>query len=225
MRWSTRGEGDVTLERMLARREIGEFIVVMPLSSSNGFYTNARDGSGSWEDALVAEFIPMIESSYRVNASRPARGISGISMGGYGALKIAMKHPDLFGSVSAHSSALVPDLLNTTPIVRLYLSLAEVIYGIGLGGTNADFSYWNANNPLELAKDPAKFEGMKIYFDCGTEDMYGFYDGHKVLDELLTKAKYPHTAGLYSGPHGWDFAKDHMHDSMLFHWNVFATAR
>ena len=72
------------------------------------FYTNARGGGAPWEDVVVKEFIPMVESTYRVNATRATRAISGISMGGYGSLKIAMKHPEMFSAVSAHSAALVP---------------------------------------------------------------------------------------------------------------------
>jgi S-formylglutathione hydrolase FrmB len=222
MRWSTRGEGDLILDQMIAGKGIGEFIVAVPVSSSNGFYTNVRNGSAPWEDALVKEFIPMIESTYRVNATRATRGISGISMGGYGALKVAMKHPEMFGSVSAHSAALVPDFETATPIVKAYLGLAETIYGLAVNAAKPDFSYWDANNPLELAKDTNKLKGMKIYFDCGTEDMYGFFAGHKALDDVLTRAKYPHTAELHPGPHGWNFARQHMQESLLFHWNAFA---
>src|SRR5215510_902818 len=87
-----------------AVKPICDFIVAVPASSTTSFYTNARTGNAAWEDAVVKEFIPMIESTYRVNATRTTRGISGISMGGYGALKIAMKHPEMFGSVSAHSA-------------------------------------------------------------------------------------------------------------------------
>jgi S-formylglutathione hydrolase FrmB len=225
MRWSTRGETDLQLDRMIAEKKLGEFIVAVPMSSSTSFYTNARAGNAPWEDAIVKEFIPMIESSYRVNATRATRGISGISMGGYGALKIAMKHPEMFGSVSAHSAALVPDLNGTAVTGRrldLFKTLFDNIYGIGFAsGGPLDLKYWNENNPLELAKDTSRLRGMKIYFDCGTEDDYGFYAGHKVLDELLTKARYLHTAALYPGPHGWDYAKQHTQQSLLFHWNAF----
>jgi len=225
MRWSTRGETDLMLDKMVAAKTIGEFIVAIPMSSTTSFYTNARGGAAPWEDAVVKEFIPMIESTYRVNATRNTRGISGISMGGYGALKIAMKHPEMFGSVSAHSAALVPDFNSTTVTGRRldqFKSLFDSIYGIGFsGGGPLDLSYWNANNPLELAKDSAKLQSLKIYFDCGTEDDYGFYAGQQVLDDLLTKAKYPHTSGLYPGVHGWDYAKQHTQQSLLFHWNTF----
>src|SRR5687767_7242777 len=108
-RWSSRGQTDIMLDRMISEKKIGEFIVVVPFGAIS-FYTNTRDGSEKWEDMIVTEFIPAMESTYRVNATRSTRGISGISMGGYGALKIAMKHPDLFGSVSAHSAVLIPDI-------------------------------------------------------------------------------------------------------------------
>src|SRR5262245_37423515 len=90
-RWAVRGMGDVMLDRLVAEGKIGEFIVAIPFGAIS-FYTNTRDGSQKWEDMIVTEFIPMIESAYRVNASRATRGISGISMGGYGALKLSMKH-------------------------------------------------------------------------------------------------------------------------------------
>ena len=225
MRWSTRGETDLMLDKMVADKAIGEFIVAIPMSATTSFYTNAKNGNAPWEDTVIKEFIPMIESTYRVNATRATRGLSGISMGGYGALKLAMKHPEMFGAVSAHSAALVPDFNTATVTGRRldqFKALFDNIYGIGFAaGGQLDLSYWNANNPLELAKDTSKLQGLKIYFDCGTEDEYGFYGGHQVLDDLLTKAKYPHTAGLYPGDHGWDYAKRHTQQSLLFHWNAF----
>src|SRR5438093_4490442 len=218
MRWSSRGQTDLMLDRMTADAKIGEFIVAVPFGGTS-FYTNTRDGSERWEDVLIAEFLPMIESTYRVNASRATRGISGISMGGYGALKIAMKHPDLFGSVSAHSAVLLKDLSAAKVAagrLQMFQGLFDRIYAI-----NQDLSYWEANNPMTLAMDTKKFNGMKIYFDCGTEDEYGFEVGTKQLDEMLTKASYPHEAHLYPGHHGWDYAVQHTSESLLFHWKTF----
>jgi S-formylglutathione hydrolase FrmB len=225
MRWSTRGETDLLLDRMVADKSVGEFIVAVPASSTTSFYTNTRNGAARWEDAIVTEFIPMIESTYRVQAARSTRAISGISMGGYGALKIAMKHPEMFGSVSAHSAALVPDFDTATVTGRRldqFKALFDGIYGIGFAAGGAlDLSYWNANNPLELARDTSKLQGLRIYFDCGTEDEYGFFAGHKVLADRLAGARYPHTAALYPGDHGWDYAKQHTRNSLQFHWNAF----
>ena len=219
MRWSTLGQTDVKLDQMVAEGKIGEFIVAIP-SAANSFYTNTRDGVEKWEDMIVAEFIPMIESTTRAGATRGTRGISGTSMGGYGALKLAMKHPDLFGSASAHSAVLLQDLSAAKVSggrLQMFQSIFDHIYGI-----NQDLTYWEANNPMTLAKDTKKLNGLKIYFDCGTEDSYGFEVGAKQLDEMLTKAGYPHEAHLYPGAHGWDYARNHTSESMLFHWKAFS---
>src|SRR5436190_10710205 len=84
MRWSTQGQTDVKLDQMISDGKIGEFVVAIP-SGANSFYTNTRDGSEKWEDMIITEFIPMIESTNRINETRATRGISGTSMGGYGA--------------------------------------------------------------------------------------------------------------------------------------------
>jgi len=218
-RWSTRGQTDQIMTAMIAEGKIGEFIVAIP-SAGTSFYTNTRDGSEKWEDAIVTEFIPMIESTYRVNATKATRGISGTSMGGYGALKIAMKHPDLFGSASAHSAVLLQDLsaakVSAGRLARFQM-LFDRIYGI-----NQDLTYWEANNPMTLAKDTKKLNNLKLYFDCGTEDEYGFDVGARQLDEMLTKAGYAHEAHLYPGNHGWDYAKQHTKESLAFHWKAFS---
>jgi len=218
-RWSTRGGTDQIMDRMIAEGKIGEFIVAIPFGGTS-FYTNMRDGTEKWEDAVVTEFVPMIESTYRVNAARTTRGISGTSMGGYGALKIAMKHPDLFGSASAHSAVLLQDLsaakVSAGRLAR-FQALFNRIYGI-----NDDLTYWEANNPMTLAKDTKKLNGLKLYFDCGTEDDFGFEVGARQLDEQLTKAGYAHEAHLYPGNHGWDFAKLHTSESLAFHWKAFS---
>jgi S-formylglutathione hydrolase FrmB len=221
-RWSSRGQTDFMLDRMISENQIGEFIVVIPFGAIS-FYTNTRDGSEKWEDMILTEFIPAIESTYRINAARATRGISGISMGGYGALKIAMKHPELFGSVSAHSAVLIQDLASVQRVpgrpgrMQALEQLFDKIYGI-----RQDLSYWEANNPMTLAKDRTKWSGLKIYFDCGTEDEYGFHVGTRQLDEFLTKASYPHEAHLYPGNHGWDYAAQHTPQSLLFHWKAFS---
>jgi len=219
MRWSTRGLTDVKLDKMMADGKIGEFIVAVPFGATS-FYTNARSGNAPWEDMIVKEFIPMIESTYRVNATRATRGISGISMGGYGALKIAMKHPDLFGSVSSHSAVLLAHLDDAQVRggrLAMFNAMFDQIYGI-----NQDLTYWEQNNPMTLAEDTKKLNGLKIYFDCGTEDDYGFQVGTKALDDMLTKAGFPHEAHLYPGRHGWDYAMQHTDASLQFHWKVFS---
>ncbi len=216
-RWSTRGFTDLTLDRMVADGEIGEFIVAIPFGA-NSFYTNSASGE-DWEDMVVDEFVPMIESEYRAQGTRRGRAISGISMGGYGALKIAMRRPDLFGSVSAHSAMLIDDLdaVSVNPRTeQLYATLFEGIFGLSEG-----MERWTANDPLRLAATAPGVETLRIYFDCGTEDDYGFFEGARRLHEVLEARGVEHEFHLHPGDHGWEYARRHTPASLRFHWDAF----
>jgi len=82
-------------------------------------------------------------------------------------------------------------------------------------------TYWEANNPMSLAKDTKRLKRIKIYFDCGTEDNYGFDVGTHELDEMLTKSGYPHETHLYPAGMAGNYAMLHTTESLLFHWKAF----
>ncbi len=94
------------INRMISDKIIRPFIIVMPDGHNKlggAFYTNSI-ATGNWEDYVYQEVVKLIDSSFRTIPSQESRGIAGHSMGGYGALKIAMKHPDVFSSVYASSA-------------------------------------------------------------------------------------------------------------------------
>ncbi len=216
-RWSTRGRTDIMLDRMVEAGEIGEFIVAIPFGA-NSFYTNSISGE-RWEDMITDEFVPMIESTTRAEGTRAGRALSGISMGGYGALKLAFKHPDLFGSVSAHSAMLIDDFAAAAVGMRrarMFYALFDNIFGV-----SNDLAYWEENNPLRIARESDGLDGLRIYFDCGTEDEYGFYVGATQLSEVLEAKSIDHEFHLFPGNHGWDYARRHTDESLRFHWEVW----
>jgi len=218
-RWSTRGLTDLMMDQMITSGEIGEFIVAIPFGA-NSFYTNSVGGE-RWEDMVVQEFIPLIETENRAVGTRNGRAISGISMGGYGALKLAFQYPELFSAVSAHSAMLLDDFEEASVDPRraqLYMSLFDSIFGI-----SQNMDHWNLNNPLRMARDSDGLSSLEIYFDCGTEDEYGFFAGAEKLHEILEARGIDHEFHLYPGPHGWDYARDHIAASVEFHWRVFET--
>jgi enterochelin esterase-like enzyme len=95
-----------TISRLITEKKINPMIVVMPDGSNRyggSIYTNSIT-TGNWEDYIVRELVAFIDKNYRTLALAESRGIAGHSMGGYGALKIAMKHPDVFGAVYGTSS-------------------------------------------------------------------------------------------------------------------------
>src|SRR5947209_8261559 len=134
-------------------------------------------------------------------------------MGGYGALRLAFRHPELFGSVSAHSAALIEKL----PAVALADSGQTASLRI-LGdvfGSPPDRAFWERNNPLTLART-AHLAGLKIYFDCGSEDNFGFHAGAKALNNLLASRRIPHEFHLYPGGHNWPYFAEHLPASPSF---------
>lgn len=219
-RWAERGGKDI-LDGLLAKGQVGPFIVVLP-NAGKTFYVNSFDGRVRYEDYFVQELVPFIDQKYRTIADPAHRGIFGISMGGYGALHLAMRHPDLFGSVSAQSAALLPkfpDPLPTSGRWGFYARVVQEPFGNPLNQ-----SYFDANNPLTLAEHPEAFQGLKIYFDCGKEDRYGFNEGNSMLDQILTSKHVPHQFALRDGNHGWDYEGMYMQDALLFEWQDFEQA-
>lgn len=203
------------VEAMQKSGELGEFITVTPAGGTS-FYVDAKNGPLKYEQFFIRELLPAVERKYRVRAGRQSRGISGISMGGYGALHLAFKYPRLFGSVSAHSAAIFLKLPeNVRAITGGRMDVLTPVFG-------ADPAYYEQNSPLTLARqNAAGLRTMKIYFDCGTEDGYGFFAGTRALDAELTRLKVPHEAHLYPGAHDWSYFAEHLPASLKFHSKAF----
>lgn len=216
--WSERG-GEQIFDGLLNSGEVGKFIVVLP-NGGRTFYVNSSDGHERYEDFFIQELVPAIDRQYRTIPDASERGISGSSMGGYGALHIAMRHPDVFGSASSHSAALVPKFPNPLPTEGRWGFYAKVLQGPF--GTPLSESYWEANSPLTLAEHPDKFRNLKLYFDCGDQDRYGFEEGAQLLDKTLTANGFPHEFHLRPGNHGWSYLSQYMKYSLLFHWQAWA---
>ncbi|HEV2493305.1 MAG TPA: alpha/beta hydrolase-fold protein [Terriglobia bacterium] len=218
--WGDRG-GQQILNGLLESGQAGEFLVVCP-DGGKSFYVNSFDGKERYEDFFVKEFVPSIDRMYRTRAEPAARGLSGDSMGGYGALHLGMRHPDLFGSVSAQSAALLPKFPDPLPTEGRWGFYARVLSGPF--GSPLNETYFDANNPLILAEHPEQFSGLKLYFDCGDHDRYGFQEGNELLDRELTEKHVPHEFHLREGDHGWSYLSQYMKYSLLFQWHCFEQA-
>ena len=204
-----------------AQNKIGEFLIVTP-DGGRSFYINSRDGKVRYEDFFIREFIPYIESHYRIRAERQYRGISGVSMGGYGSLRFALRYPQLFGSVSAHSAALVANL-PTGGMTSYQGAMLSRVLGTAFGSP-PDAAYWNQNSPFTLVKNGPHLSGLKIYFDCGTEDEYGFNAGAQAFHDLLDARHIPNEFHLYPGGHDWSYVAEHFPASLEFHSRAFGLA-
>jgi S-formylglutathione hydrolase FrmB len=194
------------------RKEIGEFLIVTPEAGAT-FYINSHSGKVRYEDFLVQEFLPAIESRYRIYPGRANRGVSGVSMGGYGALHLGFRHPELFTAVSAHSPALI-DRIPAVASPSAGSGMRSRVLGETFGSP-PDPAFWQQNSPMTLART-ANLSGLKIYFDCGEQDDYGFEEGAKSLDKILGSRHTAHEAHIYPGRHDWQYFAEHLPASLQF---------
>ncbi|MFZ1006269.1 MAG: alpha/beta hydrolase-fold protein, partial [Candidatus Sulfotelmatobacter sp.] len=100
--------GWTLLDDLHKQHKIGEFLIVAP-EGGRTFYVNSANGSVRYSDFFLQEFIPHIENKYHISIGRKNRAISGISMGGYGTLRLAFAHAEMFSAASAQGAALITE--------------------------------------------------------------------------------------------------------------------
>lgn len=213
--------GWTLLDDLRKQNKIGDFLIVAP-EGRRSFYVNSADGTVRFSDFFLQEFMPMIEKKYRIRTGRSGRAISGISMGGYGALRFAFAHPEIFSAVSAQSAALITespqqlDAAARTGVAPL-LSVLNPVFGKPI-----NVAHWNENSPFLLAKkNAAALRKLAIYFNCGQDDNYGFEKGAAQLHEELLKEDVPHQYHPYPGDHSLTYFLSHFDKVMEFHSKAF----
>ncbi|MGB7823993.1 MAG: alpha/beta hydrolase family protein [Candidatus Sulfotelmatobacter sp.] len=213
--------GWTLLDDLRQRHTIGDFLIVAP-EGRRSFYINSADGSVRYSDFFLQEFIPLIESKYRVSSGRKNRAISGISMGGYGALRFAFSHPEMFSAVSAQSAALItesPEELDSA--ARSGAPLGKVLAAVF--GNPINVSHWKNNSPSVLAlRNAAALRKMAIYFNCGQDDNYGFEKGAAALHDQLQKEGVKHEYRAYPGDHSLAYFLSHFEEVLIFHSQAFS---
>lgn len=181
-------------------------VVVMP-DGGRGWYTNAvAKGGLAYEDDLIKDVIGLVDRTFPVKAERSGRAIGGLSMGGYGALKLGLKHHEMFASVTSHSGALA--FTHRDPKDGLALSPEfTAIFGENPKGGDED--------PFALVEriDHGRIPALRI--DCGKDDFL-IEDNrafHKHLEALHIKHEYEE----FPGNHDWAYWDAHVQQAVAFH--------
>jgi len=176
-------------------------VVVMP-DGGRGWYTDAVEGF-AYESHIMKDAVGFIEKFFPVKQSREGRAIGGLSMGGYGAMKLALKHPKVFGSVAAHSSAFEVGHRSVGPDER---EGRRVFGSEPAGGPNDLFA---------LAEKLPKKSAPAIRFDCGKSDF--LIESNRRFHRHLARLGVKHTYREYPGVHEWDYWDAHFPEALRFH--------
>ncbi|MCW3066913.1 MAG: hypothetical protein JWN32_4085 [Solirubrobacterales bacterium] len=162
-------------------------IAVMPDGGAGGWYSNwlnhGRGGPPEWERFHIDELIPWVDRNLRTVAARGGRAIVGLSMGGFGAMSYAARHPDLFVAAASFSGAVDSNNVGLLPIVDLETldesrSLdIDAIWGSRL----TDELVWRAHNPWDLA---ANLRGLRLAVYTGNGRPGPFDSPAKLFDPI-----------------------------------------
>jgi len=203
--WAFKGGAHRTAARLIAQGAIQPMVIAMP---SDGLY---GDGSAylphsgrdfeSWilhdvHDALAAAGLPI--------DSQSPRFIAGLSMGGYGALRLAALHPQHYSAASGMSSV--------THINQFSSLIEEPVSQFGLARQEQSLSELIIRHSASLPP---------IQFDCGTEDP--FIESNRELHRALDAAGVQHTYLEYPGGHEWAYWDEHLQDTLLFFESVLGS--
>jgi S-formylglutathione hydrolase FrmB len=177
-------------------------IIVMP-EGNNGWYTDsATVPTDKYESYILKELIPDVQKRYRTIEARYGRGIAGLSMGGYGALKFGLKSPATFAFAGSMSGALVAAAWTEDDLKGLGIIRDSVFSVFGPVGSETR----KANEIFEITRSlPAGHVAALPYFyvDCGTEDFLISYN--QQFAALLREKKIPHEYRELPGDHNWQY--------------------
>jgi S-formylglutathione hydrolase len=183
-----------------------EMFVVTPEAHSS-FYLDYRDGSQKWETFIITELLPHIRERYRVSRQRHRTIVGGISMGGMGALRLGLKHLDIFAGIVAWEPSVEPAFQwKDVKFEDRFWRSTECMEA--RFGHPFDEVYWATNNPATIALtrgNAIRASGIRVYLEAGADDVYGLDRGaefmHRTLYDHGIKHEYRYVYGAdHIGP-------------------------
>lgn len=247
--WVEQGALDHTLDSLIAAGQ-PEAIVVMP-DGDDGWYTTwstlitvtacaadttRREPAAQfcvpwphYDDYIARDIVSHVDAHYRTIADRAHRGIAGLSMGGYGALSLALAYPTVFGAAASHSGVVSPRFLGPKPYAKpsryaidtLQMKIATGWLWRSMSPAfGSDTIGWTARDPGRIAARAVRAaKGSRaampaLRFDCGVNDPY--IDQNRDLHQTLRQLGVSHEYAEWPGKHEWPYWRAHAVQSVVF---------
>ncbi|EJL60039.1 alpha/beta hydrolase [Flavobacterium sp. CF136] len=185
-------------------------IIVMPEGETFSFYLDSPVNKGSqFETFITQEVIQKVDKTYKTISNKSGRVITGLSMGGHGALYLSAKHPDLFCAAGSMSGALdMTVMLNRDPSAQV-VKLMEPVFG----DKNADPEMYAKYSVLGML-DKIKSNKLPLIIDCGVDDF--LIEPNRELHRRLVYNKVEHDYTERPGAHTWDYWENSLPYHVLF---------
>ena len=184
-------------------------LLVLPDGGYNSWYFDSKiDTSCKYETFIINELIPYIDANFPTINNRNARAITGLSMGGHGALYLAIKHQNLFAAAGSICGG-----VDIRPFPKNW-DIAKK-----LGTIESYPSNWEKNTVINLV-DSLKNGDLNIIFDCGTDDF--FVSANRAFHKKLLAKKIAHTYTERPGKHNSNYWGSSIDYQLIYFKNWFA---
>jgi len=198
--WLAGGKADQSADSLIDLKKIPELIMIFPDGNGRPGETsewgNSFDGHQFMETFVAVDLVRYVDQHYRTLADPAHRGIGGLSMGGFGAMNIALHHPDIFGYVIS--------------LGGYYIAEGSV------WGNNA--AYIQANSPADVLPHDKQAWKLHMYIGAATKDDPYYADAMRFVHEL-TQYHIPYTLDIQDGYHAWNVWQSQLYRALLWlHW-------
>ena len=213
--WVQFGEVLHIADKAILEGSATPMIIVMPDGNSGKRgYFNDMQNEWRYEDFFFEEFMPYVESTYRIKGEKRYRAIAGLSMGGGGTFMYALHHPELFSSACPLSAYCGP------------LSMEDMEQQLKRRGTEAGSkeemeTWYKRHSAVELINDmPDKQKkAVRWYIDCGDDDF--LYEGNSLAHIAMRKKEIPHEFRIRNGGHTWTYWRESLPEVLSFISDAF----
>ncbi|MVZ61936.1 alpha/beta hydrolase [Sphingobacterium humi] len=186
-------------------------MIVCPDGGYGSWYWDIKgDKNYQYETFVAKELVAYVDGHYATNSDRSQRGITGLSMGGHGAMYLAIRHQDVFSAVGSTAGGVD---------IRPFPNNWEMAKRLGSYAENPE--KWNQHTVMELTH-LIQPKSLEIFVDCGTEDF--FFAVNEKLHEKLSYLNVPHRYLTMPGGHTWDYWSKSIHYQLAFFSEVFSKA-
>jgi enterochelin esterase-like enzyme len=214
--WTQFGEAHLIADRSIQKGESAPMIIVMP-DAGVTWYVNNYDGMTRYEDFFITELIPHIDANYRTRTTKQYRAVAGLSMGGYGTLIMATKHPDLFSAAAPLSAAVWTDEEVVAGDANFWDNALGDIFGKkGLTGKSRLTDHYYKNSIIKIIEkgNVEELKKVRYYIDCGDEDF--LIKGNMALHAAMIDKKIPHEFRVRDGAHNWTYWRTALPEVLKF---------
>ena len=169
-----------------------QFIIVCPDGGYSCWYFDSPiDSTCQYESFITRDLLPYVDTHYTTIPNRASRAITGLSMGGHGALYLAIRNPNLFGSAGSMSGGV--DLRTSTKAYDISRRIGTI---------EANHAEWDNRSVINMVND-LKNNELNLIIDCGVSDF--FYQINAGLHRRLMALKIDHDYIERPGEHNWKY--------------------